>query len=84
VLTNIRDKYEFEYANERCIELSHKIKELVDDTTVYANWNDNQTLKNDLNKKLGILLYKNGYPPTWNDEVFEKILEQVENYTSNQ
>jgi len=84
VLTTVRDRYKFEYADEKCIELSHKIKELVDDMTVYANWNDNQTLKNDLNKKLGILLYKNGYPPTWNEEVFEMILDQVENYKSNQ
>ena len=26
------------------------------------------------------LLYKNGYPPEWDDEVFQQVLEQSENY----
>lgn len=29
---------------------------------------------------LTILLYKNGYPPEWNDEVFDKVMEQAENF----
>jgi len=84
VLTTIRDKYEFEYPDEQCISLAKKIKELVDDTTVYANWKENDNLKNKLNYELNILLYKNGYPPEWNRQVYEKILEQVENYKENE
>ena len=26
------------------------------------------------------LLYHNGYPPKWSDEVFEKVLQQAENF----
>lgn len=29
---------------------------------------------------LGFLLYQEGYPPTWDEEVFERVLGQVENY----
>lgn len=29
---------------------------------------------------LTILLYENGYPPQWNDEVFEQVLGQAENF----
>ena len=29
---------------------------------------------------LTILLYQNGYPPEWDEEVFEKVMEQAENY----
>lgn len=29
--------------------------------------------------ELTILLYKNGYPPEWNEEVFDKVMEQAEN-----
>jgi type I restriction enzyme R subunit len=29
---------------------------------------------------LTILLYKNGYPPQWDEEVFERVLEQAENF----
>ena len=28
-------------------------------------------------------LHKNGYPPQYNDEVFEQVLEQVENFKKN-
>jgi len=83
VLINVRDNNGFDYDEEKCIELSRKIKELVDGTTVYVNWNDNQTLKNDLTKNLSLLLYKNKYPKEWREEAVGKILEQVENYTSN-
>jgi len=33
-----------------------------------------------LNMDLTVLLYKNGYPPEWDDEVFERVLEQAENF----
>ena len=26
------------------------------------------------------LLYENGYPPEWDEEVFEKVMEQAENF----
>jgi type I restriction enzyme R subunit len=29
---------------------------------------------------LTVLLYKNGYPPEWDEEVFEQVLEQTENF----
>ena len=29
---------------------------------------------------LTVLLYKNGYPPEWDEEVFEKVMEQAENF----
>ena len=37
-----------------------------------------------LSSSLLVLLYENGYPPQWNDEIFERVLEQVENYKKNQ
>ena len=30
------------------------------------------------------LLDANGYPPEWNDEVFDQVLDQVENYKTHQ
>lgn len=33
-----------------------------------------------LNMELTVLLYKNGYPPEWDEEVFEKVMEQAENF----
>ena len=83
VLTEVRDTHGFEYADERCIELAKKIKLLIDDTAVYADWLNNDNLKGELASELTILIYKEGYPPEWDEEVFEKVLKQVENYKKN-
>lgn len=80
VLTEVRDTHGFEYADERCIELAKKIKLLIDDTAVYADWLNNDNLKGKLASDLTVLIYKEGYPPEWDEEVFEKVLEQVSNY----
>ena len=41
-------------------------------------------IKNKLNQDLTVLLYKNGYPPEWNDEIFEQVMAQAENYKKYQ
>ena len=83
VLTEVRDTHQFEYADERCIELAKKIKLLIDDTAVYADWLNNTNLRNKLASQLTVLIYKEGYPPEWDEEVFKKVLDQVENYKKN-
>uniref|UniRef100_UPI00261976E3 DUF3387 domain-containing protein n=1 Tax=uncultured Bacteroides sp. TaxID=162156 RepID=UPI00261976E3 len=83
VLVEVRDKHQFEYANERCIELAKKIKALIDDTAVYADWLNNDNLKSKLANQLTYVLYKEGYPPQWDEEVFLKVLKQVKNYKKN-
>ena len=40
--------------------------------------------KNQLNMELTVLLYQNGYPPEWDEEVFEKVMEQAENFKKYQ
>ena len=80
VLVEVRDKHGFEYADDHCIELAKKIKVLIDDTAIYADWLNNDNLKSKLASQLTYLLYKEGYPPQWDEEVFQKVLEQVGNY----
>ena len=80
ILTDLRDKHKFEYADERCITLAKKIKELIDGTSLYADWLNNDNLKSQLASDLTYLIYKEGYPPQWDEEVFRRVLEQVENY----
>lgn len=80
ILVEVRNHNDFEYPDERCIELSKKIKELIDSTAVHADWLNNNNLKKTLAKELMMLLYHNGYPPQWNKEIFEKVLDQVQNF----
>jgi type I restriction enzyme R subunit len=80
ILVKVRDDHGFVYEDEKCLVLAKKIKELVDDKAQFADWSTRDDIKNQLNMDLTKLLYKNGYPPQWDDEVFEKVLEQAENF----
>lgn len=80
ILIKVRDDHEFEYPDEKCVELAKAIKELVDDKSQYADWSSREDIKSQLNMDLTILLYENGYPPQWNDDVFEQVLAQSENF----
>ena len=80
ILVKVRDDHDFAYADEKCIMLAKKIKELVDDKARFADWSTRDDIKNQLNMDLTVLLYQNGYPPEWDEEVFEKVMEQAENF----
>lgn len=80
ILVKVRDEHNFIFADEKCISLAKKIKELVDDKLQYADFFKRDDIKNQLNMDLTVLLYKNGYPPEWDEEVFNKVMEQAENF----
>lgn len=80
ILTKTRDTHGFEYSDEKCIELSKKIKELVDDKTQYADFFVRNDIRSQLDEDLTVLLYKNGYPPEWDEEVFNQVMLQAENF----
>lgn len=80
ILVKVRDAHKFEYSDDKCVILAKKIKELIDDKSQFADWSNRDDIKNKLNMDLTVLLYKNGYPPEWDEEVFEKVLEQAENF----
>lgn len=80
ILVKVRDDHRFPYEEEKCLLLAKKIKELVDDKAQFADWSTRDDIKNQLNMDLTVLLYKNGYPPEWDEEVFEKVMEQAENF----
>lgn len=82
ILVKVRDEHGFPYANEKCLHLAKEIKKLVDDNSVYADWAQREDIRSQLNMDLTVLLYNNGYPPEWDEEVFEKVMEQAENFKS--
>ena len=79
ILVRVRDDHKFKY-DDKCLKLAKEIKNLVDDKSRFADWSTKSDIKSQLNMELTVLLYNNGYPPEWNDEVFEKVMEQAENF----
>ena len=80
ILIKVKDMHGFPYEDEKCMVLAKEIKKLVDDKAQYADWSTRDDIKSQLKMDLIILLYKNKYPPEWDDEVYEKVLEQAENF----
>ena len=71
---NIYDSDEVE------IVLAKKIKDIIDTKSSFADWLNNQNVRNQLKLDIKICLVKNGYPPQYSPEVFNKVMEQVENF----
>jgi type I restriction enzyme R subunit len=84
ILVKVRDDHGFPYAEEKCLALAGQIKGLVDDKAQYADWATREDIKYKLNEGLTVLLYHNGYPPEWDEEVFEKVMEQAVNFKKNE
>ena len=53
---------------------------LEDTKSSFADWLNNQNVRNQLKLDIKICLVKNGYPPQYSPEVFNKVMEQVENF----
>lgn len=93
ILISLRDKYNFEYGedknidgitiNDKCKSLAKKVKEIIDTKSSFADWLNNQNVRNQLKLDIKICLVKNGYPPQYSPEVFSKVMEQVENFEEN-
>lgn len=93
ILVSLRDHYNFEYGidkkidgvivNDKCKALAKKVKEIIDTKSSFADWLNNQNVRNQLKLDIKICLVKNGYPPQYSPEVFNKVMEQVENFEEN-
>ncbi len=90
ILVALRDQHDFEYGedknidgmivNDKCKDLAKKVKEIIDTKSSFADWLNNQNVRNQLKLEIKICLVKNGYPPQYSPEVFSKVMEQVENF----
>lgn len=93
ILMALRDQHNFVYGedkekdgivvNEKCKSLAHKVKDIIDTKSSFADWLNNQNVRSQLKLEIKICLVNNGYPPQYSPEVFNKVMEQVENFEEN-
>jgi type I restriction enzyme R subunit len=94
ILIHLRDKNNFVYGedknvdgvviNEKCKSLACKIRDIIDAKSSFADWLNNQRVRDQLKQDIKICLVKNGYPPQYTPEVFREVMEQVENFKDNE
>lgn len=93
ILIALRDQFNFEYGedrivngvtvNDRCKALARRIKEIIDTKSSFADWLNNQIVRDQLKFDIKVCLIKNGYPPQYSPDVYRKVMEQVENFEEN-
>jgi type I restriction enzyme R subunit len=76
-------KYDFNYPDDKLIELAKAVKELVESKAKFPDWNKREDIKAALKVGLILMLDEFGYPPVDKDEVYVEIFEQAENFKKN-
>ncbi|GAA71331.1 type I restriction endonuclease subunit R [Pseudoalteromonas sp. BSi20439] len=83
ILLALAIKYDFNYPEDKLLDLAKAVKDIVDDKAKYTDWSQREDIKAELKVDLIMLLAKFGYPPVDRDEVYKEIFEQAENFKKN-
>jgi len=77
-LKTLAVRYDFDYPEDKLIELAKAVKVIVDNKAKFTDWNHRDDIKAALKVELILVLAKFGYPPVSRDEVYKEIFEQAE------
>jgi type I restriction enzyme R subunit len=80
ILKALAFKYEFEYPEDKLLQLAKRVKTEVDDKAKYTDWSQREDIKAELKVNLIILLADNDYPPVDRDEIYKEIFDQAQNF----
>ena len=80
ILKSLAHKYDFDYPEDKLVQLAKLVKIEVDEKARYTDWSKRNDIKAELKAHLIILLAENDYPPVNRDEVYKEIFEQAENF----
>jgi type I restriction enzyme R subunit len=84
ILKELCVKYDFNYPEDKLIELAKAVKDLVEEQSKFPDWDKRDDIKSALKVGLILLLDAFGYPPVERDEVYVEIFEQAENFKKYQ
>jgi type I restriction enzyme R subunit len=83
ILLSLAVKYDFNYPENKLLELAKAVKVVVDDKAKYTDWSQRDDIKAELKVDLVMLLAKFGNSPVSRDEIYKEIFEQAENFKNN-
>jgi len=83
ILKQLCAKYDFNYPDDKTIELAKAVKLIVESQAKFPDWNKRDDIKSALKVELILILDEFGYPPVERDEVYVEIFEQAENFKKN-
>ena len=88
ILVSVEEKYEFDYPNEKNLELAKLIYNMVKDLTRYSDWVNRDDIRAEMQAEIIVMLAENGFPPIPDDvdmpedyiQVYKDVIEQAENF----
>ena len=83
ILVAVAEKFQFEYPDDKNIELAKEIRAALRDKEKYSDWANSAQIKALMQADIILILAKHGYPPTPPEiyvKVYNDILEQTENF----
>lgn len=84
ILKELCVKYDFNYPEDKLIELANALKDLVDEQAIFPEWKKRDIFKLALKVGLIFILDEFVYPPVERDQVFLEIFEKAENFKEKQ
>lgn len=83
ILKSLAVKYDFDYPEDKLLELAKEVKIVVDEQAKFTYWDQRDDIKASLKVALIMLLAKYKYPPISRDEIYQEIFQQAENFKKN-
>lgn len=83
ILVAVASKFQFEYPDDKNIELAKEIRAALRDKERYSDWTNSGQIKALMQADIIMILAKHGYPPEpveIYEKVYSDILEQTENF----
>ena len=72
------------FTEEQFKALAKGVGEIINDKSKYTDWLNKKNIRDQLAMDVKVFLNKNGYPPEYINNVYDQVIEQVDNYKRNE
>lgn len=80
ILQHIMQYYEFEFDNDKMMNMARDLKLCTDSVCSALDWSSKDDVKCELKMQIAMIMQKNGFPPIYLDGVYDEVFKQMENY----
>lgn len=86
ILKDTSEKFGFsdKFTEEQFKTLAKGVGEIINDKSKYTDWLNKKNIRDQLAMDVKVFLNKNGYPPEYINNVYDQVIEQVDNYKRNE
>ena len=85
ILKETSEKYKFsdDFTEEQLKTLAKGVGKIINDNSKYTDWLNKKNIRDQMAMDIKIFLKKNGYPKEYINNVYDQVIDQVDNYKRN-